>query len=102
MTHNYPDNTHPLPHAQLGDLTLREYEILLLVAEDKDNEEISSVFMLSPRTVINMRNHIGDKLSFKGRNKLGHFARLNRDALKHWFPIFFPPIKIIKQRHKDT
>ena len=91
MTYNLPVNDENLiPHLQLGDLTLREYEILLLLAEDLDNDQITSHTKLSRRTVINMRNRIGDKLLLKGRNKLGQFARQNRQALKHWFSIFFP------------
>ena len=94
MTHNYPDNTyHPVPHSQLGDLTFREYEVLLLIAKDDQNNDISTTTKLSSRTVINMRNRIGDKLLLKGRNKLGQFARQNREALTHWFTVFFPPRK---------
>ena len=80
-----------IPNEAVGELTFREWEILLLIASDKPNAEIEVITKLKSRSVINIRNRIGDKLGLKGRNHLGQFARKHRALLEHWFIIFYPP-----------
>jgi len=77
----------------VSELTFREWEVLLLVSEDRDNEEIATITNSKIQTIRNMRNRIGDKLMLKGRNKLGQFARLHRQELRELFPVHFPPRK---------
>jgi DNA-binding NarL/FixJ family response regulator len=79
-----------LPAPALADLTSREWQVLLFIADDKQNADIEVVTRLKTRSIINIRNRIGDKLMLKGRNNLGQFARKNKEALNYWYSIFYP------------
>ncbi|MCE6990830.1 LuxR C-terminal-related transcriptional regulator [Dyadobacter sp. CY323] len=83
--------TSPLLSHPMSELTFREWEVLLLISEDRENVEIASITNSKIQTISNMRYRIGDKLMLKGRNKLGQFARQHRDALRDLFPILYPP-----------
>ena len=62
-----------------GTLTLREREVLKLVAEGKTSEEISSLLFISSRTVQNHRANIMKKLNLK------RTADLIKYAIRHGY-----------------
>jgi DNA-binding NarL/FixJ family response regulator len=55
-------------------LSLRERQILKLVAEGKTSEEIGDLLFISPRTVQNHRANIIKKLNLKGTSDLVKYA----------------------------
>ena len=79
---------YDLPHTHLGTLTEREWIVLLHVAADLSNPVTGEKIFIQPRSVITVRNHIGDKLSLKGHHNLAPFAHKNRPALNYWYEIF--------------
>ena len=66
----------------LYQLTYREWEVLLLVAEDLDNQNIAEIISVSVKSVKNYRNRISDRLDQKGPQVLARYARRNRDYLR--------------------
>ena len=62
-------------------LTPTEKKILRLIAENRTSREIAEEIFVSMRTVQNHRNHICQKLGFKGYNKLLQFAIENKSFL---------------------
>ena len=58
-----------------------EWKILVLIVDDFTNSEIMSTLNLKRRTVLNIRNSIGDKLGLKGVHTLAVFSRANRDLI---------------------
>ena len=85
-----PELTSSLFSSTVFELTFREWEVLLLISEDRENIEIASITNSKIQTIRNMRNRIGDKLMLKGRNKLGQFARQHHQELHNLFPILYP------------
>lgn len=65
----------------LKELTSTEKRILKYIAEKRTSKEIAEDLCISIRTVQNHRNNICKKLSFKGHNKLLHFAIENKSFL---------------------
>jgi len=59
-----------LPHAAFDELTLREREILELVAQGKTNAEIATLLSLSPKTVSNNISNVLLKVHAADRAKL--------------------------------
>jgi len=55
-------------------LTVREREILQRVAEDRSNQEIAELLMISPATVQTHRAHIMAKLGLHSRSELIKYA----------------------------
>jgi len=55
-------------------LSLRERQVLKLVAEGKTSEEIGDLLFISPRTVHNHRANIMKKLNLKGTSELVKYA----------------------------
>ncbi|CAG5069787.1 hypothetical protein DYBT9623_02524 [Dyadobacter sp. CECT 9623] len=91
-----PDFTESEENASLSDfavteLTFREWEILLLISEDRSNKDIAVITNMKIESIRSMRNRIGDKLILKGHNTLARFARQHRRALKQLFRVLFPP-----------
>ena len=67
----------PKAHTDIpGPLTLREREILKLLAEGHTNKEIAGMLFISPKTVETHRHHINEKLN------LGNLADLVRYAIR--------------------
>ncbi len=64
-------------------LTAAERRVLNRIAQGKTSREIAAEYGISPRTVDSHRTHICEKLNFRGRNRLLHFALEHRDALSH-------------------
>ncbi|MEO8898473.1 MAG: response regulator transcription factor [Candidatus Dormibacter sp.] len=58
---------HPLPSANLGSLTEREREVLLLVARGLSNQEVAQKLFLSETTVKTHVAHMLDKLELRDR-----------------------------------
>lgn len=83
-TNVFPDKP-ALPSRELLLLSLREWEALLYIADDLSNEEIAPNLCVTPKSIANYRNRIGDKLQQKGTGKLARFARKHREALRYWY-----------------
>lgn len=66
----------PKEHADSSPLTVREKEILKLLAEGHSNKEIAAMLFISPKTVETHRHRINEKLN------LGNVADLVRYAIK--------------------
>ena len=71
-----------LPNRGIFDLTPREWEVLLQVADDLTNAEIADRLHLNTKSVVNYRNRIGCKLDLQGAHKLARFARKHQDELR--------------------
>ncbi|NIJ55370.1 LuxR C-terminal-related transcriptional regulator [Dyadobacter arcticus] len=59
----------------------REWKVLILLIDDFTNQDIMVALNLKRRTVINLRNSIGDKLNLKGAHTLAQFCRSNRELI---------------------
>ncbi|MCE6988703.1 LuxR C-terminal-related transcriptional regulator [Dyadobacter sp. CY323] len=59
----------------------REWKILVLIVNDFTNSEIMNALNLKRRTILNLRNSIGDKLGLKDEHTLAIFASANRDVI---------------------
>jgi DNA-binding CsgD family transcriptional regulator len=57
------------PNVEMYDLTARESEILLMVAEGRTNTQVAKVFGISPRTVHKHLEHIYRKLAVSSRTE---------------------------------
>lgn len=55
-------------------LSLRETEVMRLIAEGKTNNEIGTLLSISPRTVENHRAHVLRKLNLKGTADIVRYA----------------------------
>ena len=55
-------------------LSLRETEVMRLIAEGKTNSEIGNLLSISPRTVENHRAHVLRKLNLKGTADIVRYA----------------------------
>jgi DNA-binding NarL/FixJ family response regulator len=75
-------------NSDLNQLTPREWEVLLLLAEDTTSTEISDKLCISPKSVKTYRARIGEKLLIQGRNELARFARKNVALLREIFRVF--------------
>jgi two-component system response regulator NreC len=56
------------------DLTDREHEVLVQLAEGKSNEDIASALVISPKTVARHRENIMHKLKLHSRAELVRYA----------------------------
>lgn len=63
----YFDRPAPAASGALGDLTVREREILELIARGRSNAEITAQLVLSPKTVRNHVSNIFSKLQVRDR-----------------------------------
>ena len=61
-------------HRSLENLTSREREVFLLLAEGKSTSEVASSLFVSPKTVHTHRQHIMDKLGLRTTTELIRFA----------------------------
>ncbi|TDB58534.1 LuxR C-terminal-related transcriptional regulator [Arundinibacter roseus] len=66
-------------------LTHREWEVLLLLADDLDNQDIAERISVSIKSVKNYRNRISDRLQQKGPHVLARYARRNRNYLRELY-----------------
>jgi two-component system, NarL family, response regulator NreC len=75
MVHNYVRNaSEPEPRAARELLSVREREILQLVAEGHGNQSIARKLTLSVKTVEAHKSHISQKLGVRGRTELIKYA----------------------------
>ena len=91
---NYTTNTHleTLINKNLHTLTPREWDVLLLIADDVPNKEIADKLHLTPESVKTYRARIAEKLAISGRDSLGRYARKNKPCLiDSHLTLFFPP-----------
>jgi DNA-binding NarL/FixJ family response regulator len=63
-----------LAEEQTDQLTIREREVLKLLAEGKKNQEIADILFISPNTVRRHRYNIMEKLNLKGLAELVKYA----------------------------
>ncbi len=70
-----PDETASDPAASIPQLTIREREILHLLAQGYRNDEIAQVLVLTPKTVRNYISHIYEKLNVTSRGEAIVLAR---------------------------
>jgi FixJ family two-component response regulator len=75
-----PSESKTIDH---GFALLKQYEwkVLVLIVDDFTNSQIMTALSLKRRTVLNIRNSIGDKLGLKGVHTLAVFSRANRDLI---------------------
>jgi two-component system response regulator DevR len=59
---------------RISQLTEREREVLLLVADGQSNKEIAQTLVISPATARNHVSHILDKLGMRSRSEAAVFA----------------------------
>ena len=74
--HRSPNLTNVLPatlclNQGLSELTPREWEILIRIANDLTNAEIADQLALTPKSVENYRTRIGTKLDLQGHPQTG-------------------------------
>ena len=69
---------------QLLELTSREWEVLICIADDLTSNEIAERLSLTEKSVGNYRNRIGHKLNLNGVHNLARFARKHADELHLW------------------
>ena len=69
---------NPSTEATAGDLTPREKEVLILLAEGQSSKEVAAVLGISPRTVDAHRATVMHKLNLHSLSELIHFAIRNR------------------------
>ena len=92
MKHSANTHSETLKNKNLNTLTPREWDVLLLVAEDVPNNEIADKLHLTPESVKTYRARIAEKLAISGRDSLGRYARKNRRFLiDSHLTLFFPP-----------
>lgn len=60
------------------ELSSREFEVMLLLAAGKTNEEVAEQLVISTKTVATYRSRIMDKLGLKSNAALVHYAILHR------------------------
>ena len=65
----------------LAALTATERRVLLLVAENKTNQQIAAELFISPRTVETHRSNLCQKLELRGPHKLLQFAIEHRSEI---------------------
>ncbi|MCF0055102.1 helix-turn-helix transcriptional regulator [Dyadobacter sp. CY356] len=70
-------------------LTKREWDVLLLVADDVPNENIADNLSLALKSVKTYKTRIAIKLSLLGRDQLARFARKNKDWLQEYYSHYF-------------
>lgn len=63
----------------------REWDVLMLIAEDDSNEAIADKLYLQPKSAENYRTRIGKKLQLTGVGKLAQFATQYRTELRFWY-----------------
>lgn len=69
------------------DVTLREWQLLLLLADDLDNHDIASRICISVKSVRNYRNRLGVSLNQQGPGALARYARLNRCLVRKMYQL---------------
>ena len=87
-TTNTPSDTSD---KNLDTLTTREWDVLLLVAEDISNNEIADKLHLTTESVKTYRARISDKLIISGRDSLARYARKNGPFLRDMHVQLYPP-----------
>lgn len=68
---NFKDLPDP---ARILELTPRQIEVLMLVAQNKTNIQIAEKLGVGEKTIENHRYNMGCKLELKGRNSLYYYS----------------------------
>ena len=74
LVKDYLGQSHPLPVAPENELTSREREVLLHLANGSSNEEIAAALTISSNTVERHRENIMRKLNLHSRAELVRYA----------------------------
>ena len=75
---------YPCLYSQLLELTSREWDVLIAIADDVPNAEIAEKLSLTEKSVGNYRTRIGHKLNLAGIHNLARFARKHAIELHLW------------------
>ncbi|CAG4989374.1 hypothetical protein DYBT9275_00278 [Dyadobacter sp. CECT 9275] len=70
-------------HKNLQTLTPREWDVLLLIAEDNPSDEIADRLHITTASLKTYRARIAEKLTISGRDGVGRYARKNREYLRN-------------------
>ena len=84
LLYNTNDDCAPIALAML---TPREWEVLLLLAEEKTAAEIAERLCITVKSVYNNKNRIGRKIALRGYLSLSRFACKRREILHQWFDL---------------
>lgn len=71
---DYVEHLSTRPESQLDKLTVREHEVLQLLAEGKSTKQIALELHVSPKTIETNRRHIIDKLDIHSVAELTKYA----------------------------
>ncbi len=75
----------------LKDLTDRETELLRRLTADPTNEEVADAMCVSPKSIANYKNRIGEKLGLKGNRTILKFVLKNCAFFQSISSIFINP-----------
>ena len=82
--------------SEIRELTYREWEILLFLANDMNNTEMADRLDLTGKSIQNYRNRIAGKLNLPGRYNLARYARKYANELRQWYELLMgelpPPL----------
>ena len=73
--------------SEIRELTYREWEILLFLANDMNNIEMADRLNLTEKSIQNYRNRIAGKLKLPGRYNLARYARKHANELRQWYEL---------------
>jgi len=82
MTTNRP----PLP-TDLHDLTPREWDVLIRLAEEPTNAQLAELLCVTPKSVENYRYRIQGKLNMKGQHVLARYVRRYEPQLQQLYQL---------------
>jgi DNA-binding NarL/FixJ family response regulator len=72
---------------KLYKLTIREWDVLVLLADGLTNAEIAAELFVEAKSIENYKSRIKIKLQLYGRNTLFRFSSRHKDHLKKFYKI---------------
>lgn len=78
---------YQLINRKLYKLTIREWDVLVLLADGLTNSEIGDELFVEAKSIENYKSRISSKLQLYGRNTLFRFSTRHRDHLKKFYKI---------------
>jgi DNA-binding NarL/FixJ family response regulator len=68
-------------------LTIREWDVLALIAEGLSTSEIAETLFVEPKSIENYRARISSKLKLSGRSSLLKFSLINKEHLIKFYKL---------------